>query len=224
MVGAQALLKAVPPKKTNVPTNSVNSRRSEYSEMKAGSESPIYRPTFPGWGLNPTPTPRSKKREEMKERRRLQKQNQGEKSQKENRKSVVSNVNRSATDLLNSPENTDFVGDRSTPRYIKKQMNGKFVDPPKMPRPDVESYSSIANSNATRDPREDTEQTRSGDFDFKSKSSLRQALWMGRSAIAKQSAISQDIDVGFGSTNAKTKKTISTRKKRGSRCLEACQH
>ena len=28
---------------------------------------------------------------------------------------------------------------------------------------------------------------------------------MGRSAIAKQSAISQDIDVGFGSTNAKQK-------------------
>lgn len=95
--GAGAV-KGVATKKTNVPKNSVNSRKSEYHETKTGSDSPIYRPTFPGWGLNPTPTPRSKKRDEMKERRRLQKQNQGEKSQKENRNSVVSNVDRSATD------------------------------------------------------------------------------------------------------------------------------
>ena len=192
--------------------------------MKAGSESPIYRPTFPGWGLNPTPTPRSKKREEMKERRRLQKQNQGEKSQKENTKSVASNVNRSATDLLNSPENTDFVGDRSTPRYIKKQMNGKFVDPPKMPRPDVESYSSIANSNATRDPREDTEQTRSGTSTSKARVHYDRHYGWAEVLLQNNQLLVRILMLDLAQRMQKPTKTISTRKKRGSRCLEACQH
>ena len=177
--------------------NVAKTRRSNAYENKESSDSPVYRPTFPGWGLNPTPTPRSKKREEMKEKRKQQKQKQFEKRQQEGQRqqrTTNSNMHKSASDLINSPNNNN-----SPPKYIEKQMNATFVDPPNMPRPDVQTYSN--NNNVQNSKSEEN-------FDFKSKSSLRQALWMGRSAIAKHSDDSQDIDVGFGrNQHSKIKKS-----------------
>ena len=91
--------------------NVAKTRRSNAYENKESSDSPVYRPTFPGWGLNPTPTPRSKKREEMKEKRKQQKQKQFEKRQQEGQRqqrTTNSNMHKSASDLINSPNNKGF--------------------------------------------------------------------------------------------------------------------
>ena len=146
------------------------------------------------------------KRRQLRKKKIEKQQQEGQRQQRRDPHVPDTDIHKSATDLLNSPNNStiDSHGN-SPPKYIEKQMNATFVDPPSMPRPNVAAYSNTTNvQNNIKDK----------NFDFKSKSSLRQALWIDRSAIAKYSDDSQDIDVGFGRNNNSKKNEGSKMKKK----------
>jgi hypothetical protein len=160
---------------------------------KVGADSPVYRTAFPGWGLNPTPTPRSKKREEMKAARKEElKRMQDEKNTRSKKSQRKTDSTTSAADLLGG------------------EFGHDFADPPDMPRPNVDEFSSAAVTHGKTAHGGTEEPER---FEF-SKSSLRQALWMGRSAIAKFPKASDDIDMGLPSTQARAQNKFKASKAR----------
>jgi hypothetical protein len=178
--------------------NEEGKRSKEKSITNSNAQSPVYRTAFPGWGLNPTPTPRSKKREEMKAAR------QQELEERAMEKKTKSQVKQKTT-----------TSKTSAVYLLDDKYGHAFVDPPDMPTPNVNEYSSAANASINVAKHQGGE-----NFDF-SRSSLRQALWMGRSAIAKQSSRGNDIEFDSESYDDSFEASALLSKKKISRSLPA---